>query len=140
MLAVEQGEIPGIFHIVDGFAKRPDLIENKVVVPILQTQPVFKGLPLVRDVIRASDRPLLDLVLGRGSGCFRGPPGIPAGTEILRKAFIAMGSDNEYQADSARMDVPRGAPLDGRDGHHDDADAGVDHDDGDRRGYERLKE
>ena len=37
LLAVEQGEVPGIFHIVDGFAKRPDLIENKIVVPILQT-------------------------------------------------------------------------------------------------------
>ena len=49
LLAIEQGEVPGIFHIVDGFAKRPDLIENKVVVPILQTQPMFPGLPLLRD-------------------------------------------------------------------------------------------
>ena len=77
LLAVEQGEVPGIFHIVDGFAKRPDLLEQKVVVPILQTQPVFKGLPLVRDVIRASDRPLLNLVLaGEEFGVLvAGPPG-----------------------------------------------------------------
>jgi tripartite-type tricarboxylate transporter receptor subunit TctC len=116
LLAVEQGEVPGVFHIVDGFAKRPDLIEKRVVVPILQTQPVFPGLPLVRDVIRAGDRPLLNLVLaGEEFGVLlAGPPGIPADRlEQLRKAFTAMANDAEYQADSARMDVPRGTPLDG---------------------------
>jgi hypothetical protein len=116
LLAVEQGEIPGAFHIVDGFSKRPDLLEKRVVVPILQTQPVFPGLPLVRDVIRESDRPLLNLVLaGEEFGVLvAGPPGIPADRlDILRKAFTAMGDDKEYQADSAKMDVPRGAPLDG---------------------------
>jgi hypothetical protein len=116
LYAVEQGEVPGIFHIVDGFAKRPDLLEQKVVVPILQTQPVFKDLPLVRDVIRAGDRALLNLVLaGEEFGVLvAGPPGIPADRlELLRKAFTAMASDNEYQAESAKMDVPRGAPLDG---------------------------
>jgi tripartite-type tricarboxylate transporter receptor subunit TctC len=114
--AVEQGEVPGIFHIVDGFAKRPDLLEKKVVVPILQTQSLFPGLPLVRDVIRASDRPLLDLVLaGEDFGVLLvGPPGIPAErVEMLRKAFTAMASDEEFQADSSKMDVPRGSALDG---------------------------
>jgi tripartite-type tricarboxylate transporter receptor subunit TctC len=116
ILAVEQGEVPGIFHIVDGFAKRPDLLEKKVVVPILQTQSVFPGLPLVRDVIRASDRPLLDLVLaGEGFGVLlAGPPGVPAErVEILRKAFTAMTSDDEFRTDSSKMDVPRGSALDG---------------------------
>jgi hypothetical protein len=116
LLAVEQGEIPGAFHIVDGFAKRPDLLERKVVVPILQTQPVFPGLPLVRDVVRESDRLLLNLVLaGEEFGVLlAGPPGIPADRlAILRTAFTAMGNDQDYQTDSAKMDVPRGAPLDG---------------------------
>jgi tripartite-type tricarboxylate transporter receptor subunit TctC len=116
LLAIEQGEVPGIFHIVDGFAKRPDLIENKIVVPIMQTQPVFKGLPLVRDVVRQSDQALLNLVLaGEEFGVLlAGPPAIPAErVAILRAAFTAMGNDPEFQADSARMDVPRGAPLDG---------------------------
>jgi Tripartite tricarboxylate transporter family receptor len=116
LLAIEQGEVPGIFHIVDGFAKRPDLIENKIVVPILQTQPVFKDLPLVRHVIRTSDQPLLNLVLaGEEFGVLlAGPPGIPADRlDILRRAFTAMTNDAEFQADSARMDVPRGEPLDG---------------------------
>ncbi len=116
LLAIEQGEVPGIFHIVDGFAKRPDLIEKKVVVPILQTQPVFPGLPLVRDVIREGDRALLNLVLaGEEFGVLlAGPPGIPADRlDLLRKAFTAMAGDAEYRADSARMDVPRGTPLDG---------------------------
>ena len=116
LLAIEQGEVPGIFHIVDGFAKRPDLIEQKVVVPILQTQPMFPGLPLLRDVIRASDRPLANLVLaGEEFGVLlAGPPGIPAErVAILRQAFTAMSDDKDYQADLARMDVPRGTPLSG---------------------------
>ena len=116
LLAIEQGEVPGIFHIVDGFAKRPDLIEKKVVVPILQTQAMFPGLPLVRDVIRASDRPLLNLVLaGEEFGVLlAGPPAIPVERlAMLRQAFAAMSRDKDYQADSARMDVPRGMPLTG---------------------------
>jgi Tripartite tricarboxylate transporter family receptor len=116
LVAAEQGELPGLFHIVDGFAKRPDLLTKKVLVPILQTQPVFEGLPLVRDVIRASDRPLLDLVLaGEDFGVIlAGPPGVPAGRlDLLRKAFIAMTGDAEFQSDSSKMDVPRGSPLDG---------------------------
>jgi tripartite-type tricarboxylate transporter receptor subunit TctC len=116
LLAIEQGEVPGIFHIVDGFAKRPDLIEKKVVVPILQTQPMFPGLPLFRDVIRASDRPLANLVLaGEEVGVLlAGPPGIPADrVTLLRQAFAAMAEDKDYQADLARMDVPRGTPLAG---------------------------
>ncbi len=116
LLAVEQGEVPGIFHIVDGFAKRQDLIENKVVVPILQTQSVFPGLPLVRDVVRPQDRPLYDLVMaGEEFGVIlAGPPGIPAErVTILRAAFDAMVNDAEFIADAGKMDVPRGAPLDG---------------------------
>lgn len=116
LVAAEQGELPGLFHIVDGFAKRPDLLKKKVVVPILQTQPVFPGLPLVRDVIRESDRPLLDLVLaGEDFGVIlTGPPGVPPKRlDLLRKAFIAMASDAEFQSESSKMDVPRGSPLDG---------------------------
>jgi len=116
LLAIEQGEVPGIFHIVDGFAKRQDLIEQKVVVPILQTQPMFPRLPLVRDVIRPADQPLLNLVLaGEEFGVLlAGPPAIPAErVAILRQAFTAMAEDKEYQADLARMDVPRGTPLTG---------------------------
>jgi hypothetical protein len=90
LLAIESGELPGIFHIVDGFAKRPDLLDKKVVVPIMQTQAVFPGLPLVRDAIRESDRPLLNLVLsGEDFGVVvAGPPGIPSDrVAILRTAF-----------------------------------------------------
>jgi tripartite-type tricarboxylate transporter receptor subunit TctC len=116
LLAIEQGEVPGIFHIVDGFAKRPDLIEQKVVVPVLQTQPMFPGLPLLRDVIRASDRPLANLVLaGEEFGVLlAGPPAIPADRlALLRQAFSVMSNDKDYQADLARMDVARGTPLAG---------------------------
>jgi tripartite-type tricarboxylate transporter receptor subunit TctC len=43
-----------------------------------------------------------------------GPPGIPADrVALLRQAFAAMAEDKDYQADLARMDVPRGTPLAG---------------------------
>ncbi len=43
-----------------------------------------------------------------------GPPGIPSDrVEILRKAFLAMCADKEYQAEAIRVDQPVGAPLDG---------------------------
>jgi putative tricarboxylic transport membrane protein len=77
---------------------------------------MFPGLPLLRDVIRASDRPLANLVLaGEEVGVLlAGPPGIPADrVALLRQAFTAMAEDKDYQADLARMDVPRGTPLAG---------------------------
>jgi hypothetical protein len=73
-------------------------------------------LPLFRDVIRASDRPLANLVLaGEEFGVLlAGPPGIPAErVAILRQAFIAMSNDKDYQTDLTRMDVARGTPLAG---------------------------
>jgi hypothetical protein len=33
--------------------------------------------------------------------------------DILRKAFVAMSEDKEFQAEAAKVDQPIGAPLDG---------------------------
>ena len=67
-------------------------------------------------MIRASDRPLLDLVLaGEEFGVLlAGPPGIPPErVTMLRQAFTAMAADKDYQAEADRMNVPRGTPLAG---------------------------
>jgi hypothetical protein len=67
-------------------------------------------------VIRAAGQPLLNLVLaGEEFGVLlAGPPGIPAErVAMLRQAFTAMAEDKDYQADLARMDVPRGTALEG---------------------------
>lgn len=113
--ALEQGEVEGYYTVEDSFAARPDLL-GKVVVPILQASPRHAGLPLVRDVIRPEHRPVLDLVMAPdGIGVpLVGPAGMPADvTAILRKAFVAMAQDKDYQADAKKVELPVGHPIDG---------------------------
>jgi hypothetical protein len=116
LVALEQGEIDAMFTVVDSFARRQDLIANRVVVPILQSKGGLPGLPLVRDLLPPRDGPLLTLVMGTDNFGLPlvGPPGMarePA--EILRRAFVDMSADPDYQADAARANLPVGAPLDG---------------------------
>ena len=116
LLALEQGEIDGVFTVEDSFARRQDLIKNKIVIPILQNKPTLPGIPLVRDVLPPSQQPLLTLVLALENFGLPlvGPPGIPADrVAMLRKAFIEMCEDRDYRAEAARIDQPIGAPLEG---------------------------
>lgn len=116
LLALEQGEIDAVFTVEDSFARRQDLIKNKVVIPILQNKPTLPGIPLVRDVLPVSQQSLLTLVLAlENFGLpLAGPPGIPPERlAILRKAFIDMCNDGDYRAEAARIEQPIGAPLEG---------------------------
>ena len=116
LLALEQGEIDAVFTVEDSFARRQDLLNNKVVIPILQNKPTLPGIPLVRDVLPASQQPLLTLVLALESFGLPlvGPSGIPPQRlAILRKAFIDMCNDADYRAEAARIEQPIGAPLEG---------------------------
>jgi tripartite-type tricarboxylate transporter receptor subunit TctC len=114
--ALEQGEVDGIFTVEDTFANHEDLIQSKVVIPILQTKPKLAGVPLLRDVLPASDEGLLALVLALEDFGLPlvGPPGMPPErVDILREAFMAMCHDPDYQAEATRMNQPVGAPIDG---------------------------
>jgi ABC-type amino acid transport substrate-binding protein len=116
LLALEQGEIDGVFTVEDSFARRQDLIKNGVVVPILQNKPTLPGIPLVRDVLPSSQLSLLTLALALENFGLPlvGPPGIPPDRiAVLRKAFIDMCNDGDYSAEAARIDQPIGAPLEG---------------------------
>jgi tripartite-type tricarboxylate transporter receptor subunit TctC len=116
LLALEQGEVDGIFTVEDTFARRQDLLKSRTVIPILQNKATTAGIPLVRDVFPEGQIGLLNLVLSSENFGLPvvGPPGIPAErVEILRKAFLAMCADKEYQAEATRIDQPVGAPLDG---------------------------
>ena len=116
LLALQQGEVEGFFTVEDSFANREDMIASKLVVPILQTRPKLAGIPLVRDALPASDGPLLALVLALDDFGLPlvGPPGMPAErVELLRKAFMEMCRDPDYQAEAARMNQPVGAPIGG---------------------------
>jgi tripartite-type tricarboxylate transporter receptor subunit TctC len=116
LLALEQGEIDGVFTVEDSFSRRQDLLEKKVILPILQNKPTHPGIPLLRDVLPKSEEALLTLVLALENFGLPvvGPAGVPwERTDILRKAFVAMCNDQEYQAEAAKVDQPIGAPLDG---------------------------
>jgi tripartite-type tricarboxylate transporter receptor subunit TctC len=114
LLALEQGEIDGTFTVGNALAGRAELFAK--VVPIVQTAPVRPGVPLLRDVVRDSHRPIVDLVMAPDSiGVpLVGPAGMPAdATAILRKAFLAMARDKDYQADAEKVELPVGNPIDG---------------------------
>ena len=116
LLALEQGEIDAVFTVEDSFARRQDLIKNKIVIPVLQNKPTLPGVPLVRDVLPPSQQPLLTLVLALENFGLPlvGPPTIPVDRlAILRKAFIDMCNDADYRAEASRIEQPIGAPLEG---------------------------
>jgi hypothetical protein len=105
-----------MFTVADSFARRQDLIANRVIVPILQSKPALPKLPVLRDILPPAQLPLLTLVMGTDTFGLPlvGPPGIPPErAEILRKAFQDMTADKDYQADAAKADLPVGAPIAG---------------------------
>jgi hypothetical protein len=114
LLALEQGEIDGSFSVGNALAARTDLFNQ--VVPLVQTSAVRAGVPLMRDVILPRHQPILELVMAPDAiGVpIVGPPGMPADvTGILRKAFMAMALDKDYQADALKVDLPVGEPIEG---------------------------
>jgi tripartite-type tricarboxylate transporter receptor subunit TctC len=116
LVALEQGEIDAVFTVADSFARRQDLIAKAIIVPVLQSKPGLPDLPLLRDVLPPRQGPLLTLVMGTDNFGLPlvGPPGMaPEPTEILRKAFLDMVADKDYQAEALKADLPVGAALDG---------------------------
>jgi tripartite-type tricarboxylate transporter receptor subunit TctC len=114
LLALEQGEIDGSFTVGNALAARADLFAK--VTPIVQTAPVRAGVPLLRELVRASHQPIVDLVVAPDSiGVpLIGPAGMPAeATGILRKAFLEMGQDKDYQAEAMKVELPVGAAIEG---------------------------
>ena len=116
IVALEQGEVDGFFTVEASFGLQQDLVEKKIIIPILQNKPVHAGVPLLGDVLPPSDGPLLTLVMAMESFGLPiiGPPGMPAERlDILRKAFLAMCGDRQYRADAVKADLPVGNPLGG---------------------------
>jgi tripartite-type tricarboxylate transporter receptor subunit TctC len=114
LLALEQGEIDGTFTVGNALAARPDLAAKMAA--LVQTAPVRPGVPLLRDVVRAGQQPIVDLVQAPDSiGVpLVGPAGMPADVAAtLRQAFLAMAADKDYQADAERVELPVGQPIEG---------------------------
>jgi tripartite-type tricarboxylate transporter receptor subunit TctC len=114
LFALEQGEVEGSFTVGNALASRADLFSK--VVPIVQTGTARAGVPHLRDVVPKSQGPIVDLIMAPDNlGVpLIGPAGMPADvTDILRKAFIAMAQDADYQADAVKVELPIGTPIDG---------------------------
>jgi tripartite-type tricarboxylate transporter receptor subunit TctC len=114
LLALEQGEIDGTFTVGNALAARSDLAAKMAV--LVQTAPTRAGVPLLRDVVRAPQQPVVDLVQAPDSIGLPlvGPAGMPAeATAVLRQAFLAMAADKDYQTDAERVDLPVGQPIEG---------------------------
>jgi tripartite-type tricarboxylate transporter receptor subunit TctC len=114
LLALEQGEIDGSFTVGNALASRADLFSK--VVPIVQTGSSRPGVPHLRDVVRESQRSIVDLVMAPDSFGVPliGPAGMPADvTEILRSAFLTMAQDKSYQAEAEAVELPIGSPISG---------------------------
>src|SRR5690348_1316341 len=114
LLALEQGEIDGTFTVGNALAARSDLAARMAV--RVQTAPTRAGVPLLRDVVRVGQQPVVDLVQAPDSIGLPlvGPAGMPAeATAILRQAFLAMAADKDYQTDAERVDLPVGQPIEG---------------------------
>lgn len=114
LLALEQGEVGAYFTPEDSFSKRPDLVEKRVVVPILQSKRMVAGMPVLADIVPDKDQPVLSLFTAYDDTGLMvvGPPGIPTDRlEILRKAFIEMCNDADFRRDAATAGEPVGAPI-----------------------------
>jgi tripartite-type tricarboxylate transporter receptor subunit TctC len=116
LLALEQGEVDGFWTVEDSFARRHDLIDKNMVRPILQTRPHFPGVPLLSEVVPQGQQPLLMLLEAPENFGLPlvAPAGIPADrADSLRKAFLAMAADPDYQAEAVKAEQPVGSPIDG---------------------------
>jgi hypothetical protein len=116
VLAIEQTELDAIYTPETSLAHRRDLIYNKVLVPVFQSQPALPGVALVNALVPAPQRPLLDLI--HASATFGmplvAPPDMPAERlAVLRAAFLAMANDPVFQQDAASVGEPVGAPIGG---------------------------
>ena len=116
LMALEQGEVGAYFTPEDSFSKRPDLVEKRVVVPILQSKRMVAGMPVLADLVPAKDQAVLSLFTAYDDTGLMvvGPPGVPTDRlEILRKAFIEMRNDADFHRDAATAGEPVGAPIPG---------------------------
>ncbi|MFZ2069209.1 MAG: tripartite tricarboxylate transporter substrate-binding protein [Xanthobacteraceae bacterium] len=116
LVALEQGEIDGFWTVEDSFARRHDLIDKKLVRPILQTRTHLPGVPLLSDIIPNDLRPLLMLLEAPDN--FGLPLVAPAGVaadrvNVLRNAFMAMAADPAYQSDARKAEQLVGEPIAG---------------------------
>lgn len=115
VLALERGEIDGIFNVAGSF--RPDLIASGAIVPIFQVFPIQPDVPTIDSVITDEQaRALMHLALAPDSlgAPLLAPPGIPEeATTVLRHAYTEMVNSAEYRAAAVTRSVDVSKPNSG---------------------------
>lgn len=116
-LAMERGEIDGMYTERASFRRNPT--ESGFALPVVQTFPVEKGVPLVSDVVKdETSRGLLKLFevpLKVGLAVIA-PPGMsPELTKTLRDAYDRAVASPEYLAAAKERGFETGKPQRGED-------------------------
>ncbi len=118
LLAIERKEVDGIWLPRGSIqTARRDMIDDKSVIPILQTHKVEPGLPWLMDFIEDQDKALVNLIVAQvGWGVpIVAPPGVPADrAKLLRDGFMKMAMDPAFQADAKNRGIPAGSPHSGK--------------------------
>jgi tripartite-type tricarboxylate transporter receptor subunit TctC len=114
-LAMERGEVHGIadFSYSSLKAVRPQWIrDNKITILMqgaLENDPELKGIPNALDFIKSeADRQVMELHFTQKTAArpVIMPPGVPAAQlAILRKAFAALETDQEFQTEAKKSRV-----------------------------------
>jgi tripartite-type tricarboxylate transporter receptor subunit TctC len=117
MLAIEQKELDAIYTAESTLARRRDLIDRGILIPVFQSAPLIREIPLIEELVPPAQRPLLQLV--HGSANFGmplvAPPGMPDDRlATLRKAFADMTRDKAFQEEAKLIGEPYEAPIEGQ--------------------------
>jgi len=115
MLAIEQKEVDGMWASDSTLRNnRADLIDDKVIIPVLQVRPWEKGIPLLYDQVDARTQKLLNLVLAPSSfgvPAIAAPGASKARVAALRAAYAAMVKDPAFIADGKKRGIYATQPL-----------------------------
>lgn len=117
LLAIERKEVDGIWLPWGSIqSARRDMLDDKVVIPLMQTHKIAPGIPWLMDFIPDADKALINLMIAQvGFGVpFIAPPGVPADrAKLLRDGFMKMAGDSAFQADAKKRGIPTGAAHSG---------------------------
>jgi tripartite-type tricarboxylate transporter receptor subunit TctC len=114
--AIEQKELDAIYTAETSMARRRDLVDSKILLPLFQSEPDLAGIPLVDELVPEQHRPTLRMI--HASATFGMPLVAPPGTPddrvaVLRHAFMNMALDPAFQADAKAVGEPYGNPIEG---------------------------
>jgi tripartite-type tricarboxylate transporter receptor subunit TctC len=115
ILAVERGEADGV--LCQKASLRSDMIASGAVVPVFQLMAIEPGVPLLDDMVAdQKEKALLEMLSApqRIGLPLIGPPGMPDDrTTILRRSYLSMVANPDYQVEAMKRGLDMGQPNSG---------------------------